>query len=134
MSRKSAPVSPVGAGSLLAAFAILCLTVFALLSLTTAQREQRLSDSAHQAVTQYYAADLEAQEVFARLRSGEGPSQVTVSDGIYTYRILISQHSRLEVALENTDEQWSILRWQLIAELPENDQPLGVWTQQEETP
>ena len=133
MSKKSVSVSPVGAGSLLATFAILCLTVFALLSLTTARRDQRLSDSAHQSVTQFYAADLQAQEIFARLRAGEAPSQVSEDHGTYTYSIPISQHSRLDIALENTGEHWSILRWQLIAELPENDQPLGVWTKQEES-
>lgn len=134
MKKKSFPISPVGAGSLLAAFAILCLTVFALLSLTTAHQEQRLSDSAHRAVTGYYEADYQAQEIFARLRAGQLPPQVTLEDGQYTYQIPISQYNRLEVALKETDALWHILRWQLVAETPEEDQTLEVWTQQEETP
>lgn len=134
MKKKTLPLSPVGAGSLLAAFAILCLTVFALLSLTTAHREQRLSDSAHRAVTGYYEADYQAQEIFARLRNGELPAQVRLSDDIYSYQIPISRYNRLEVALKETGAGWSILRWQLVAETPEEDQPLGVWAKQEETP
>ena len=124
----------IGGTSLLVIFGVLCLVVFSLLSLNTVLAEQRISEAYARQTEQWYAADLQAQEIFARLRSGEVPSQVTFTDGIYAYRIPISQHSRLEVALQNTDQHWSILRWQLIAELPENDQPIGVWTQQEETP
>ena len=134
MKKKRLPISPVGAGSLLAAFAILCLTVFALLSLTTAHREQRLSASAHRAVSGYYEADFQAQEIFARLRNGELPPQVTVSNDQYTYQVPISRYSRLEVDLRETEAGWRILHWQLVAETPEEDQPLEVWTQQEETP
>lgn len=135
MKQKSSPFSPVGAGSLLVAFAILCLTVFALLSLTTAHREQRLSESAHRAVTEYYEADFQAQEVFARLRAGEIPSQVTRDGDLYTYQIPISQYNCLEVAIARESAGWRVLRWQLVTQTPEDDvRPLEVWTQQEETP
>lgn len=135
MKPKNIPLSPVGAGSLLAAFAIVCLTVFALLSLTTAHREQQLSDSAHRAVSGYYEADFRAQEIFARLRTGELPPQVTRLDHLYTYRIPVCGHSCLEIALEQTGSGWNILRWQLSAEPPEETaQPLEVWTGQEDTP
>lgn len=39
----------VGGISLLVAFAVLCLTVFALLSLSTVQAQKRLSDASHKA-------------------------------------------------------------------------------------
>ena len=47
----------VGGISLLVVFAVLCLTVFALLSLTTVQADVRLADASVQAVEDYYAAD-----------------------------------------------------------------------------
>ena len=61
----------LGGSSLLVAFAVLALTVFALLSLSTVRADVRLADASAQAVTDYYAADCQAQEILARLRSGE---------------------------------------------------------------
>ena len=71
--RKQETFSPaaVGGSSLLVIFAVLCLTVFALLSLSSVQAERRLADAATQSVVDYYQADLRAEEIFARLRDGE---------------------------------------------------------------
>lgn len=71
--RKREGMAPpaLGGSSLLVAFAVLALTVFALLSLSTVQADVRLADASAQAVTDYYAADVTAQEVLARLRNGE---------------------------------------------------------------
>lgn len=68
----------VGGISLLVAFAVLCLTIFALLSLTTVRADVRLADASADAVTEYYAADCQAQEILARLRNGEVPDSVTL--------------------------------------------------------
>ena len=70
-SRFSPPA--VGGVSLLVAFAVLCLTVFALLALATVQADARLAGASAQAVADYYAADCQAQETLARLRAGERP-------------------------------------------------------------
>ena len=80
----------VGGISLLVAFAVLCLTVFALLSLSTVQAQKRLSDASHKAVGEYYAADSEALRILALLRSGEAVPEVSYSDGIYSYNCPIS--------------------------------------------
>ena len=71
--RKKEGMAPpaLGGSSLLVAFAVLALTVFALLSLSTVQADVRLADASAQAVTDYYAADCQAQEILARLRNGE---------------------------------------------------------------
>ena len=76
--RKQAELSPppVGGASLLVVFAVLCLTVFALLSLSTVRANGRLSEASAQAVADYYAADCAAQEILARLRAGEEPEGV----------------------------------------------------------
>ena len=103
----------VGAVSLLTIFAVLCLTVFALLSLYTVQADQRLSDKSFAAVAGYYAADCAAEEILAQLRAGEIPEGVTAYEGgIYRYGCPISDTQTLvvEVAVEDTD--YTIIRWQ----------------------
>ncbi|MDE6259259.1 MAG: hypothetical protein K2M42_00085 [Oscillospiraceae bacterium] len=71
--RKKEGMAPpaLGGSSLLVAFAVLALTVFALLSLSTVRADVRLADASAQAVADYYAADCAAQEILARLRNGE---------------------------------------------------------------
>ena len=60
----------LGGASLLVIFAVLALTVFALLSLSTVRADVRLGDASAQAVVNYYAADGRAQEILACLRTG----------------------------------------------------------------
>ena len=69
--RKELSPPAVGGASLLVVFAVLCMTVFALLSLSTVQANRRLTQAYVQSVKDYYAADCEAQSVLARLRAGE---------------------------------------------------------------
>lgn len=52
----------IGSSSILMIFILLCLTTFAVLSLTTASADKRLTDKASQAVLEYYAADVKAEE------------------------------------------------------------------------
>ena len=73
--RRFAPTA-VGGSSLLTIFGILCLTVFALLCLTTVLSDQRLQEGMLTQVEQYYAADVMAEEVLARIRHGEIPEGV----------------------------------------------------------
>lgn len=105
----------VGGVSLLIVFAVLCLTVFALLSLTTVQADVRLADAAAQAVADYYAADCQAQEILARLRNGEHPTGVTLygSGNKYAqYMCPISETQQLQVLVSiGEDGSWSVLRW-----------------------
>lgn len=117
----------VGGVSLLVVFAVLCLTIFALLSLTTVQANRRLSDAAAQAVQDYYAADCKAQAVLAWLRTGEGrpelPEDFTVttsvidypdrSESVHAYTIPISDTQELQVEVRVAGaEDYEILRWQ----------------------
>lgn len=121
-------VPAVGAGSLLAAFAVLCLTVFALMSLTTVQAEKRLADASVQAAEAYYTADLRAEEIFAFLRAGQLPEEVTAEGNIYHYRCPISENQNLEVALEKTDTGWRILYWKaVVRENTGGTDALPVW-------
>lgn len=137
-SRFSPPA--VGGVSLLVVFAVLCLTVFALLALATVQADARLADASAQAVADYYAADCRAQEILARLRLGERPEGVEILDqaeeGAYTarYAVPISDTQELQVEVELTGEQgargarWRVIRWQAVPSAAwEGDETLEVW-------
>ena len=119
--RKREVFSPpaVGGISLLVAFAVLCLTVFALLSLTTVQADARLAEASARAVEEYYAADCAAQEILARLRNGEFPVEAEshsydswLRGTRYTYAVPISDSQELDVEVIVVGEEYEILRWQ----------------------
>ena len=127
------PVPAAGAASLLAAFGILCFSMLAMLGLSTVRMEKRMADRVVEQVSAYYEADLQAQEIFARLRSGEQVTSVREENGRYTYQCHIAPNQYLAVTLENKDGNWSVLCWQAVA-MPEapSEQPLNVWTGTEE--
>lgn len=118
----------VGGSSLLVIFAVLCLTVFALLSLSTVQAGGRLSDTTVQAVSGYYQADCQAEEILARLRQGEIPDGVSVDGATYSYTCPISNTQDLSVAVQLDGAQYTILRWQAVSTVQwRPDDNLDVW-------
>ena len=134
--QKKSSFSPpaLGGASLLVIFAVLALTIFALLSLSTVRADSRLSDAANEAVQDYYAADCKAQAVLAWLRTGEGepdvPEDFTIATSIseyggrsetihaYTLPISDTQELQVEVRVDGPDD-YEILRWQAV--------PIGDW-------
>ena len=126
--REKSAFSPpaLGGSSLLTVFAVLCLTVFALLSLSTVRADLRLAQRSRQAVQDYYAADAQAQEVLARLRTGqslpEGVLVETVSvdyadhgEEIHSYAVPISDTQELQVEVRiDTADDYEVLRWQVV--------------------
>lgn len=91
--RERSDFSPpaLGGASLLVIFAVLALTIFALLSLSTVRADERLSAASAQGVAAYYAADCRAQELLARIRAGEWPEEAVLQeDGSYAYVCPIS--------------------------------------------
>lgn len=104
-----------GGASLLVIFAVLCLTVFTLLTLSTAKADKRLSEVYVASVEQYYAADLQAEEIFARLRNGEIPEGVTVDGDTYSYSCEISPTQSIQVCLRYSQGEWTVLRWQSVS-------------------
>ena len=132
MKKKKDFAAPnIGGSSLLVIFAVLCLTLFCLLSLSTVLAEQRLSDAYGQAAARWYAADLEAQKIYARLRCGETVEGVEQIDGQHTYSVTVSEHQTLRVTLENRNGSWEVISWQTLAHMEERDNTLPVWQGQE---
>ena len=118
----------VGGSSLLVIFSVLCLVILALLSLTTAQAEKRLSDSNLSTCTAYYEADRHAEEIFARLRAGQMPEGVQRIDDHYHYSIPITTYQSLQVQLQHQDG-WQVLRWQtVVTSYPDIEETLPVWS------
>ena len=127
-TRESVSPPVVGGSSLLVIFAVLCLTVFALLGLSTVQAGQRLSNASAEAVESYYQADARAEEILARLRCGEMPEGVTVWDDRYAYECPISETRSLQVEVRMNGEEYTVLRWQAVSTVEwETDDNLLVW-------
>lgn len=125
---------PVGGSSLLVIFAVLSLTVLAILSLASTQANHRLSDASAKAITEYYAADTAAEEILAHLRAGEYPDSVTEENGVYTYTCAISQSQELSVAVRLKGSDYEILRWKAVSTVDWTpDDSITVWDGGEET-
>lgn len=105
----------IGGSSLLVTFAVLCLTTFTLLALSTAKADSRLSNTSIQAVINYYNADFQAETIFAQLRQEKLPEQVSVQGNLYTFTCSISDTQNLLVELRKEKESWSIVRWQAVS-------------------
>ncbi len=104
----------VGGSSLLIIFAVLCLTVFTLLTLSTAQADRKLSVVAADAVSDYYKADLEAETIYSKLRAGTVPEGVEIIENRYCYSCTISPTQTLMVEVCCENGTWSVLRWQSV--------------------
>lgn len=118
----------IGLSSLLVIFAVLCLTVFSLLSLSTAKADARLADKSRQATYDYYEADCKAQEILSQIRAGQVPEGVTLTDGVYAYQCPISDTQILAVEVTVTENGYEILRWQSVSTTQwEADESLRVW-------
>lgn len=120
--------SAVGLSSLLVIFAVLCLTVFSLLSVSTVQADGRLAEKSRQAVYDYYTADCCAEALLAQLRNGELPEGVTLENGVYRYVCALSDTQVLTVEVTVTGTDYEILRWQAQSVTDwQADETLHVW-------
>ena len=120
--------SGFGISSLLTVFAVLCLTVFAVLSVSTVQAHQRLSEKSIAADQSYHRADAAAHEMLAKLRNGEQPEGVTREGDVYEYCCVISQTQTLAVRVRVVERSYEILRWQAISTADwETEDRLPVW-------
>lgn len=127
MNKKINPPA-VGGSSLIIIFAVLCLTVFALLTLSTVKANSRISDSAAESITGYYEADAKAEEILARIRLGDKPKEVTWKGNVASYTCEISQTQKLAVSVKLNGKKYEILYWKVIpSESWKSDNSLPVW-------
>ena len=115
--KKSGGVS--GAVSLVMIFCVLCLSVFSVLTLATADRERRLSEMTARNAEEYYRADHDATVIAAALRDGNPlPHDLDVEiiwDGdTASFLLPMGDSMGLDVALSVYDGAYEILRWQTV--------------------
>ena len=129
--RRSGGVS--GAVSLVMIFCILCLAIFSVLTLATADREFRLSEMTARNTAEYYRADHDATVIAAALRSGSPlPAGIDVEiawDGDRaSFRLPVGDTLELDVVLSVRGGACEILRWQTVyAGSWEPDEFLNLW-------
>lgn len=125
-------VSPVGATALLTVFAVLCLAIFSLLTLSDVRSDARLAEASLDSISAYYKAEVTAQELLARLRNGEQPEGVALSGTAplqADYAVPISQGQELRVQVLLTGEGYQITRWQSApTDTWEGEDHITVWT------
>ena len=117
----------VGGSSLLVIFSVLCLTVFALLSVSTVQADSRLATASAEAVQAYYQADRQAEEIFARLRAGQTVPGVETDGSVFHYSLPVSDSQTLFVKVVRRENCWQIQRWQTVASDQMDTGYLPVW-------
>ena len=105
-------ISTLGGTSLMLIFAVLCLTVFAVLSLSTAKAGDQLSERMYASVQEYYEADNEAESILAALRRGDYLEEVEEDGDIYSYRCPINERLSLYVSVQIQDDTYTVLQWQ----------------------
>ena len=131
-AQKNPPKHPrlpiIGGSSLLVIFSVLCLTVFALLSIATVRANGKLSQRTTTAIQQYYAAEHQAHEILSSLRAGQLPEGVTKEGDIYSYSCTMSKTRTLEIQVQVDGSDYKILRWQAVPSSSwEANDRLPVW-------
>ncbi len=116
--------SPLGIGiiTIFMILVVLCLTTFAILTLSSARADLRLSQVNAETVTAYYEADARAARLYSDFRAGsenELGKTLPVTDTQSLYLHLVRR----------ADGEVAILAWQVVAATDEltPDDSLGVW-------
>lgn len=126
-----------GAVSLVMIFVVLCMTVFAVLTLSTAVGESRLAQATAAHVQDYYEADARATAIAAQVAAGPAAPEI---DGIpvdYTaseqgvraaFSVPAGENQALDVALLLRASSYAILKWELVYSGDwQADQSIAVW-------
>ena len=129
-SETAAPLSTVGLSTVMVIVAVLCMTVFTVLTLATVRAQSATSDAGLASVSAWYEADCAAERTLAELRNGSVPDGV-LAEGkdLYLYSCPVSDTQSIEVTARITEENYEILRWQLVYTADwQADDSLEVWT------
>ncbi|MDO4552019.1 MAG: hypothetical protein Q4C22_00625 [Bacillota bacterium] len=122
----------VGVVSLVVVFAVLCLTVFAVLSYATSLSELRLAEKGAQAVEDYYEADLDCSEKAAEWKTlyeegateeelaaaAEGGGALAYYRGetlCLEYSSPVDQAQELKITLAFREGRMEVLAWVLVS-------------------
>lgn len=134
---KSRNGAGLGTVTLVMLFSVMCLCVFALLSLSTARSELNLSSRYADSVKAYYEADTQAVYLQNRLisavnleatlrRISDGGYDIRYERGLISYSVPVDDNLTLMVELSGTD--YTPIAWQVVATGGwEADDHIEVW-------
>ena len=116
-------LSGIGAVSLMMVIAILLLTIFAILTLMTANNSYELTQNLAQSVNNYYKADKEATNILATIiqtaptannipQSINGIAIFSSESNIIKYNCPIDDRQTLNVMIALNDKNHKIVLWQ----------------------
>ena len=130
----------VGSASVVLVFAVLCLTVFSLITLVVAKNNKSLADTEANLVSRYYEADTLAESIAAEiLESGDIPESVRgieissywdmmLEMEVVTYLCPVSDKKELYIKIGIDGDDVRIVNWQMLDIGDwEFDDSLGVW-------
>ncbi len=133
MSKGKRRLPFTGGSSLLVIFAVLCLTVFALLAFRTVTADKRLADASAEAVRQYYEADTSAEAILGQLRTGIVPDGVSKDGDAYAYLCPMSDTQALSVVVFVTGTEYEIKQWKVVTTTEWSPKEyIEVWTPERE--
>ena len=131
----------VGSSSIMLIFAVLCLTVFSLISLSVADTDKSLVDTEARLVTEYYEADEKAERILAEiLSSGSVPGEIMgvsidtewdwdMIAEVATFVCPISDVKDLVVKVAISEGDYDILVWKMVnTDDWVIDDSINVWT------
>lgn len=137
MANQKTPKISIGITSLSVILCVLCITVFSVLTLSTAISEKKLSEKRASAAEMYYNAETQATELANALISSadkidfakQNNINVKENDGnlIFCYNYPIDDKQELFVELIYSNE-WKVTRWQVVPTAEWTpDESLDVW-------
>ena len=117
-----------GAVTLVMIFCVLCMAVFASLTLMTAKGEAALTELTARRAQAYYEADREATEKVAALAKGEKPQDVEIAGETASFTVPVGDSQKLEVRVRLADSGCSIEKWTTVYDGDwETDDSIAVW-------
>lgn len=133
MKKRKMSFTSVGGSSILTIFAVLCFIIFALLSLSTAKANRVLAQKSVDAISHYYQADTQAEEILAQIRQGQVPEGVEKDGNRYAYSCPVDDNQQLTIEVEYRDNEVRILKWrkEYIGDWQPEDK-IEVWDGMEE--
>ena len=131
----------VGSASIVLVFAVLCLTIFSLITYVVAGNEKSLTNAKAELVTGYYKADAAAELILAEIIAADTTPDLVRGVNIYTgwdeklgvettyFHYPISDIKALYVNVVKQDDSFEILSWRMYdTDEWEIDNSVNVWT------
>lgn len=143
---------PAGIGtgylSIMMIFVVLCLTMLAALSYSSATAEKKYSEKSGEYAKEYYAADIAAKRVLAEidaiaadyddltdfmfigeLEEVEGTSVRQLPDGVeISWSTPINDRQSISSAVKYSGEGYTVTQWNTVSVSESESKPLNVWS------